>query len=218
MTRNSGSAKGLIALGLISGLAIGVGSTVWMTSSNAIAAQPELRGDGGQPDMGMMDPEAMEKLMLPGEHHKELEKFVGTWKVDGWFVMDESGQQQPMTGSAVHTLEMGGRYLMMKFKGDAAPDGTVFEGAGVMGFDNIKQKFFSVWMDTMSTGVMVQYGEPTHDGKHSVEGTMEFAPGMEMTMRNRIEMTGDNSFVERFYMVDGGDEVMHLGELTYSRK
>ncbi|MCA9278233.1 MAG: DUF1579 family protein [Phycisphaeraceae bacterium] len=213
MARTSGNGNGLLVLGLAAGLVVGVGGTMWLTSSNAHAAQPEMKADGGQPDA--MDAEA---LMQPNEHHKKLEKHVGTWRTEGWFIMDDPTQRIPINGTSVQTMEMDGRYIFTKFTGDEAPDGSVFRGAGVLGYDNVKQMYFGSWLDNMGTGMMVQYGNMTDDGEIVVEGDFEYAPGEIMTMCNRTKFLDDNTYVESFFMVVGGDEVMQLGELKNTRK
>jgi hypothetical protein len=40
-----------------------------------------------------------------------------------------------------------------------------FTGIGIYGFDNVSQKFVSVWFDNHSTGIMNGTGELSDDGK-----------------------------------------------------
>jgi hypothetical protein len=41
-----------------------------------------------------------------------------------------------------------------------------FQGIGYWGYDNVKQQYVSVWMDSMGTGISIEYG--TCDDSHKV--------------------------------------------------
>ena len=43
--------------------------------------------------------------------------------------------------------------------------GAAFHGASLMGYDNAKKKYFSAWVDDMSTGIMLGEGTASADGK-----------------------------------------------------
>lgn len=40
-----------------------------------------------------------------------------------------------------------------------------YRGSGIVGFDNVTQKFVSTWIDNCSTGIMTGTGELSSDGK-----------------------------------------------------
>jgi hypothetical protein len=66
-------------------------------------------------------------------------------------------------GKAEVTLIMGGRYVMEKFE-MSTPDGP-FNGLGIVGYDNIKKHYQSIWIDSMSTGVMTADGTGDQDAR-----------------------------------------------------
>lgn len=60
------------------------------------------------------------------------------------------------TGTAEVKWIMGGRYIEDTFTGTFM--GEPFQGRGITGFDNIKKKYVSTWIDSASTGVMHNEG------------------------------------------------------------
>ena len=59
---------------------------------------------------------------------------------------------------------MDGRYMQVEMKGEMPGMGE-FTGVGIYGFDNVSQKFVSIWIDNHSTGIMNGTGELSDDGK-----------------------------------------------------
>lgn len=83
------------------------------------------------------------------ENHEFLKKYVGGWdcQVKGWMAPG----QPPSISQGVFQAEMrlGGRYLLMNFKGEMF--GQPFEGLQLIGFDNMQQKYITLWIDNSST-------------------------------------------------------------------
>ena len=112
-----------------------------------------------------MDPQTMEMMKkyqaaaTPGEQHKMLAEMDGTWNYTSkmWEKADSTPQESK--GKSEFKKILGGRWMQQTFKGKAM--GQDFEGMGFVGYDNVKGKFESIWMDTMSTGLMK--GEGTYD-------------------------------------------------------
>ena len=106
--------------------------------------------------------EAMQKAMTPGDAHKALNPFVGTWdvKVTSWPA--PGAPPQVSTGKAEKKWILGNRYLEQRFDGTFM--GQPFSGLGYTGYDNVSKQYWGTWMDNMSTGVMSSTGTST-DGK-----------------------------------------------------
>jgi len=97
----------------------------------------------------------MEELGGPGEGHKALEPFTGTWTYTLRWWMAPDAAPQEMTGTAINSLIFGGRFLKQEIAGAAMAEGQLpFEGLGVTGYDNMRKEYQSVWFDNMSTGMM----------------------------------------------------------------
>ena len=119
-----------------------------------------------QAKQGAMDPAmqaAMEKMKVlgaPSEGHKALEPLIGSWSYTAQFWMQPDSQPETMTGSVVNTLIFGGRFLKQEFSGTAMAEGQPpFEGLGILGFDNIRKEYQTVWFDNMSTSMMRGAGQ-----------------------------------------------------------
>lgn len=92
------------------------------------------------------------KNAAPNENHKVLEAFVGQWNHTVSWRMSPEAPVQESTGTNTNEWIMSGRFLKQEIKGEAM--GEPFEGLGFTGYDNVKQEYTSVWMDSMGTGIM----------------------------------------------------------------
>src|SRR4051812_41710052 len=86
----------------------------------------------------------MEEAGTPGPAHQALQALVGDWKAEVKCWMDPAGSPEVTQGTAKGTLVFNGRFLEEEFHGEMM--GRPFMGKTVLGFDNTKQTFNSVWM------------------------------------------------------------------------
>lgn len=100
----------------------------------------------------------------PDEHHKVLDYKVGKWT--GHVTMWMAPGAPPMESDSTSDVQwiMGGRYLRAEERGTFM--GAPFEGLGITGYDNLKQKYFFTWIDNTGTGVML--GEGSWDAAKKV--------------------------------------------------
>ena len=170
-------------------------------------AQPEMEGD--------MDPmmQAMMKAGTPGEHHEVLHATKGEWKAKTSFMM-QPGQFEQGEGVMYSKPILGGRYMWASFKSDFM--GMPFEGVALSGYDNIKEEYFSIWIDTMSTGVMHMTGQMEDDTivYHGVASMPE--PMGEVEMKMETTHKDHDTIHDAFYKKMGGQWVKD-GEITYTR-
>jgi hypothetical protein len=116
--------------------------------------------------------EAMQKAATPGEAHKKLEAVVGTFDVKVTMWMDPGKPPAESTGTAENKWALGNRYVEERFEGTFM--GQPFSGIGYTGYDNVKKKYVSTWMDTASTGIMLTTGSGDASGKTmNMSGTMD---------------------------------------------
>ena len=112
----------------------------------------------GQPDT---DNEAMMKKAeaagRPGPGHKALEHFVGNWKAEVKCWMEPGAPPNVSQATAKGSWTMSGRFLQEDFQGEMM--GKPFRGRTVLGYDNVKQSFNSVWMSDMQTSMFVTEGK-----------------------------------------------------------
>jgi hypothetical protein len=146
--------------------------------------------------------EDMQACMLagtPGEMHKELAKDVGVWNGKTTMWMGPGGEAMKSECVSTITPIMDGRYIKCEIKGDMPGMGP-FDGFGLYGFDNVSQKFVSIWIDNHSTGIMTGTGELSEDGKVMTWNYTFNCPvtKKQTTMREVETSTGENT--ERFEM------------------
>ncbi len=106
-----------------------------------------------------MTPEMMEtwaKFSNPGENHQHFNDMVGNWshKVTMWMAPDAPPMESTATSES--ELEMGGRWLEEEFTGTMW--GMPFEGTNLLGYDNFRNEYVSIWRDNLSTSAMISRG------------------------------------------------------------
>ncbi len=163
-------------------------------------------------------------LAEPAPEHKILAMMAGTFTADCTSVCDPSGQPQKFEGTQTRRMILGGRFLQSDFKGEMM--GMSFEGHGMIGYDNVKKKYISLWTDTMGTAWMTSEGEASTAGGDkviTVTGSYDDpVTGKNVTMRqvtalvdndhHTFEMHGLNPDPTR----DGAE--MKMMEIKYTRK
>lgn len=118
------------------------------TLSPSVAAQ-----DG----KGKQDPQAVEaSAPKPGVEHQNLKLAEGTWNA----VLEMPGSA-PTKGVSEMKMSLGGFWLVDNFRCDF--DGMKFEGCGTTGYDPIKGRYVSTWIDNMNPAMTVTEG--TFDAK-----------------------------------------------------
>lgn len=102
---------------------------------------------------------AFANASTPRAEHKQLEYFSGTWAAKTQFWMDPSAPPQETAGTSKSEMIYGGRYASMSYSGTFW--GQPFTGQGLIGYDNLRGKFFNTWIDSMSTSFWLAWGD--HD-------------------------------------------------------
>ena len=181
---------------------------------------------GDKPDDAQMMAMMMD-LAKPGENHKIIEGLTGSWTYTTklWMSPDTNTPPMEFSGTAVAKSILGGRYVQtdntskMQMPG---PDGKMmdmdFHGMEIDGFDNVKKKFVSSWVDNMGTGIMLLEGAYDPDTKTiTYTSEEEPMPGMKMKVRELVKLTDKDHHTFEFYEDHGGTEVKTM-EITSTRK
>ena len=123
----------------------------------------------GTENMPKVDP-TMEEVMkkveaacMPGSAHQALEPLVGEWNVEVKTWMTSDAPPVASKGTAKSTWTLKGRFVQQEFSGDFM--GQPFHGISFTGYDNVREKYRSVWIDDMSTTMVVSEGDADDDGK-----------------------------------------------------
>ena len=167
----------------------------------------------------------MMELAKPGENHKHLQAKAGTWAYSVKWWMSPEAPPSESSGTAVLRSVMDGRYLIGEHSGKMqmpGPDGKMmdaeFKGMSMEGYDNVKKKYVSSWIDNMGTGILNSEG--TYDPATKTltyYAEYEAMPGMKTKMRELIKDIDQDHHKIEFLEDRGGKEVKTM-EIVYTRK
>jgi hypothetical protein len=99
------------------------------------------------------------EFATPSAGHEPLQQKIGKWKLAVSIFTAPGQPPMQWTGTSEVESILDGRYIADTTQGEAM--GQPFHGRGIVGYDNLKKKYVSTWIDNMGTGVMV--GEGTYD-------------------------------------------------------
>jgi len=190
------------------------------TLAGALACAAANAQDSKAPAMSKEQQAMMQAMEKAGEvrpEHKQLDYFVGDWSATTSMFMDPKAPPQKTEGKSHSETMMGGRYLRMKYEGSF--EGQSFTGEGFLGFDNVKNKFFNTWIDSMSTSFWLAYG--TYDAaakSYTFQGEMaDFAkPGANMKVRQVVHIVDPTHYTFEWYEMHGGKEAKTL-QIDYTK-
>ena len=183
---------------------------------SSVAERPQSKASGSE-----IDPQEMMKKMeaagTPGAAHKALEAFVGDWKAEVKCWTDPGGAPSVSQASAKVRWTLNGRFLEEDFHGEMM--GKSFHGRSLIGFDNTKQAFNSLWVDDMHTSMFTSEGKGesgykviTLTGKSTCPGTGR----TDIPMKQVFRVISPEKHV--FEMYDGSRGNAKTLEITYTRQ
>ena len=170
-----------------------------------------------QQDQQKMAQEYM-KIMAPNENHAYFNDLVGKWdvKTTAWMA---PGQEPVVSQSSCEaSVILGGRFLMMKFAGTMF--GQPFEGLEIVGYDNLKKKYVTFWVDNQSTGFYLTEG--TRDTLTRVETETGNWPdpmtGKSIKVRSITKFVSKDEYIYELYMTPPGAKESKSLENRSTRK
>jgi hypothetical protein len=163
--------------------------------------------------------EAYEKAAEPGPQHKLLEPTVGKWSFSGKFWLEPGKDPMETSGTATRKWILGGRFVQEEIEAKGF-GGKPFHGLGLTGYDNLQQKYTTVWLDSMSTAAMLSFGTVDKTGKVFTYTKENYDPVMKKKVKSRdvVRILGDDKHVLEMFM-EGPDGKEFKGmELTFTRQ
>ncbi|MGH9382438.1 MAG: DUF1579 domain-containing protein [Thermoanaerobaculia bacterium] len=215
---------------VLAALALVVVLPVWAQEEHPTGQEEHPTGqeehpEGVQPPAGAMPEmspemqammEAYMKAGTPGEPHAWLAKSAGSWKTTNTMWMEPGAEPMTSAGKVERKMVLDGRVMVEHFHGDMM--GTPFEGMGLGGYNNVTGKYWSIWIDSMSTGT--GSGEGTCAEDHSTcTYTLSWADpitGGTTSARIEMEYVGDDSQKFSMYETRDGTEFKSM-EIVYER-
>jgi len=168
-------------------------------------------------DMTPEQQQAMMKAMAPGEHHKHLAYFAGTFEYTNKMWMSPGAPPMESKGTSVSKMVMGGRYLQDDVVGSAM--GMPFEGMALTAYDNTRGEYSLIWIDNMGTGITRATGTCSNDGKTlTFEGTVPYPGSPEpLPFKEVLTVIDDTHHTMAWYMPGQDGEMFKTMELSYTR-
>jgi hypothetical protein len=168
-----------------------------------------------------MDPQAMmavyEKLAKPGEPHKQLASLAGSWTTQTKEWMEPNKPPVESAGSAEMKALLDGRFLQQEFTGQMM--GQPYSGIGITGYDNLRKRYVSTWIDSMGTGIFLMEGTASADGKTiTLKGQHAEPGGGYMKHRAIWKILDSNTQTFEMYGSHQGGKEWKMMEMTYTRK
>ena len=194
-----------------------VGAT--MLLPGVAQAQEKKDAEGKEsPDSGTMNEEMMARMQAgkTNENHERLDYMVGDWKCS--VKMWELGQPPMETsGTCKNEWVLQKHYVRTVYQGNFM--GMPFEGAGITGYDNITKRYFSTWTDTMSTGVMIEYGQYDETTKtYTYTGEFDSPMGEKMSSRSEIRVLSKDKHILTMHHGKDATSLTKVMEITYERQ
>lgn len=168
-----------------------------------------------------MDPQTMmelyQKLATPGEPHKLFASLAGSWTTTTKEWMEPGKPPTESTGTADLKMLLDGRFLYQEFTSQMM--GQPFSGIGIDGYDNLRKKYVTTWIDTMGTGFFTMEGTASADGKTiTLKGQHAEPGGGQMTHRAVWKIADSNTQTFDMYGTHQGGKEMKMLEIAYTRK
>ncbi|HSE62137.1 MAG TPA: DUF1579 domain-containing protein [Thermoanaerobaculia bacterium] len=203
------------AKGILAGLA-------FLIVIAALAIGADEKAKKTMPAAGKMDEKAMMEMMAkystPGEEHKKLESFVGTWDTTAKMWMEPGAPPQESKGVSENKMALGGRFLEQSFEGTMM--NQPFTGKGYTGYDIYKKQYVGTWMDTMGTAIMSATGKADPSGKMiTFTGAMDDPmSGKKMDFKEVVTLVDDDHHTFEMWMPGPDGKMFKMMEIQYTKR
>lgn len=178
--------------------------------------EPEAMQEEQQPDQADMM-EKWREYATPNEKHEILHSLSGTWGYTIKFWHTPDSEPEISEGKSKIEIILGGRFIRQTAEGTAM--GRRFEGIGIVGYNNEKQQYQSVWIDNMGTGMMTASGNYDPEMKAVVEDGVFSCPqeGGNKPFRGITRIIDENRFTYEWFINDSDGNRFRAMEIVYTR-
>jgi hypothetical protein len=158
-----------------------------------------------------------EKMQQPGKEHERLKALAGEFDAEVKWWMAPGGEAQSSKGKEKGEMILGGRYLQTHYQGEMM--GKPFAGTMIMGYDNLKKKYLSTWVDNTSTGIMLAEGTADESGKviTMVAEIQDAATGKMEKFKQVTKIVDDKTHSFEMIVMPPGAPEFKVMEIRYKR-
>jgi hypothetical protein len=160
---------------------------------------------------------AAAKFVQPGEHHKALERFLGSWTTTTT-TMFMGRRQAGETGTASGAWLIPGRWLKLDYELSMA--GMRFTGVTIIGYDNFKMSYVATTVTSADTAMVRYEGDMDPSGDALIMyGTLdEYITGEHDKMVKYLwRFTNDNRIVLEVHDLPIGERNTQVIEVAFDR-
>lgn len=178
---------------------------------------------GPQPNAAEM--EQMMALGKTNENHKLLAGLAGNWTYTVKMWTDPKAPPSESKGTSTRKAIMDGRFFISEHTGKfqiPGPDGKMqvmsYKNMAIEGYDNVRKKFVSSFIDNM--GTMIMSSEGTYDPAtrtFTYHAEYEVIPGTMTKVREVITIVDNDHHTFEWYDNSSGREAKTM-EISYTRK
>lgn len=185
----------------------------------ALVSVPALADDAAKAEAKKQEMmKAWMKYSTPSDQHKILAGMAGQWKYTSQFWESAKGKPEVSKGTSSMKMILGGRFLQQDISGKAM--GMPFKGIGITGYDNLKEKFETFWVDNMGTGMMRGTGSfdaATKTLKDSGEHSCPMSDDKTREFRSDWKLVDKNNMTYTMYGSDEDDDEFKMMEMVFKR-
>jgi hypothetical protein len=159
-----------------------------------------------------------EAAATPGPAHRTLDAFVGNWKAEVKCWMEPGGSPEVTQATANARWTLNGRFMEEEFHGEMM--GKPFSGLTLLGYDNTKQTFNTVWVSDMQTSIFTSEGKGENGNKViTLEGqtTCAATDRKDITMKTVFRVLNPDKHVFEMYDKSQGENAKVM-EIIYTRQ
>ena len=159
-----------------------------------------------------------QEYMTPGDMHKMMAKWDGTWNGDITMWMYPDAPPTKTTSQAVNKMIMNGLYQESTHTGNMM--GMPYNGKGTLAYDIHEKQFINTWIDNMGSGVMITKG-PWDEATKTITLTGKMMdPGMktQIDIRETFKIIDDNNQEMSMFVKGPDGKEMQTMNIKYKRK
>lgn len=169
--------------------------------------------------MTQADMDAMIEAATPGPMQAYLTKDCGTWTGASKYWMAPGAPPQAGEITYKCTAILGGRFIQQDCTSEM-PGMGLFQGLGLLGYDNVAKEFQSVWIDSMGTCMATGTGSLSADQKTMTINSSYTCPVRKKCVKMRqvtTRETADRTVMQMYSpAMDTGKEFLNM-EIIYTR-
>ena len=102
------------------------------------------------------EPESWRQYAVPSKQHDILDRLAGEWSHRATVWESPGAEPEVFEMTADYRWILGGRFLIGSYWGYVA--GERFEARDMLGYDNFRQQFDSIWIDNKTTAFTLSSG------------------------------------------------------------